>query len=312
MTKFTLTLLMSLTGICFSAVCHAQQRSDANAIASTTTTDASRATTPPASIKPYTLGVSYNKTTNIIFPYAIKSVDMGSAALMAQKARGVENILQLKAAEKGFPETNLSVVTADGKFYSFLVRYAEDPQTLNISFIKHRPVVSLKGVPDNQAHFDSVASVIRTGKKTLHIYAWNGRTRVSLDAIYLTREMIYMKIAVKNFAPLDYKPSVIRFYLTDRKIRKRTAVQQKELYPVYQTKITPVKYGKAASYVFAFFPFSIPASEKLIIHLEAENGQGILTLKVSHREFQKEKLLRLLRAPAQLAQSSKLIQTFSN
>lgn len=298
MKHFTIAMLLSLTGICFSAVCHAQQSTGA---AST-----------PASIKPYPVWVSYDKTTNIIFPYSVKSVDMGSRALLAQKAIGVDNILQLKAGQKEFPETNLSVVTSDGKFYSFLVRYAENPENLNISFVRRNPLIMLKGIPDNQASFDSVASLVRTGKKTLHIYAWNGRTRVSVDGIYLSREMIYLKVSVHNFAPLDYLPSVIHFYLTDRKVRKRTAVQQKELIPVYQTKITPVKYGKAGSYVFAFFPFSIPPSQKLVIHLEAENGQGTLSLKVSHRAFQKEKILRLLRAPVQLAQSTKLIQPFSN
>ena len=298
MKQITIAMLISLTGICFPAICHAQQSKGA--------------ALPPAAIKPYPVWVSYDKTTNIIFPYAVKSVDMGSPALLAQKAIGVDNILQLKAGRKEFPETNLSVVTSDGKFYSFLVRYTDNPENLNISFVRHNPLIMLKGIPDNQASFDSVASLIRTGKKTLHIFAWNGRTRVSVDGIYLSREMIYMKVSVHNFAPLDYRPSVIRFYLADRKVRKRTARQQKELIPVYQTKITPVGYGKAASYVFAFFPFSIPASQKLMIHLEAENGQGALSLKVSHRAFQKEKILRLLRAPVQLAQSTKLIEPFSN
>jgi hypothetical protein len=48
-------------------------------------------------IEPYPLWVTLNKTTNLIFPYAIKSVDRGSRDVLAQKAKGVENILLVKA-----------------------------------------------------------------------------------------------------------------------------------------------------------------------------------------------------------------------
>src|SRR4051812_37752723 len=66
-------------------------------------------------IEPYPLNITLNKTTNLIFPYAIKSVDRGSADVLAQKAKGVENILLVKAGKENFSETNLSVITADGK-----------------------------------------------------------------------------------------------------------------------------------------------------------------------------------------------------
>lgn len=79
------------------------------------------------SIEPYRLEVSYSKTTNIVFPHAIISVDRGSKEILAQKAKGVENILQVKAAKENFTETNMSVVTADGRLNSFLLKYANEP-----------------------------------------------------------------------------------------------------------------------------------------------------------------------------------------
>ena len=48
---------------------------------------------PPKSIASYHMNVSFEKTSNLIFPAAIKSVDRGSEAVLAQKAPGVENIL---------------------------------------------------------------------------------------------------------------------------------------------------------------------------------------------------------------------------
>src|SRR5881275_3044240 len=80
----------------------------------------------PKPITPYRIDIGYNKTSNLIFPYAIKSVDKGSADILAQKASGVENILQIKAGEQNFKETNLTVITANGQFYSFIVNYSDE------------------------------------------------------------------------------------------------------------------------------------------------------------------------------------------
>src|SRR3546814_18758334 len=69
-------------------------------------------------IEPGYLSVSYDKTTNLVFPYNIKSVDRGTRDVLVQKARNVENVLQVKAGHEAFTETNLTVITADGHLYS--------------------------------------------------------------------------------------------------------------------------------------------------------------------------------------------------
>jgi hypothetical protein len=92
------------------------------------------------SITPQQIGIAYNKTTNIIFPYAIKSVDRGSDEILIQVAREVENILQVKAAVDFFTPTNLTVITAEGALYSFMLYSDESPAVLNvhISPMEHR------------------------------------------------------------------------------------------------------------------------------------------------------------------------------
>lgn len=67
-------------------------------------------------ISPYALEVTFNKTTHVIFPSAIRYVDLGSADLLAAKADGTENVLRVKAALRDFSrESNLSVITEDGR-----------------------------------------------------------------------------------------------------------------------------------------------------------------------------------------------------
>ena len=84
-------------------------------------------------IPPYALEVTFSKTVHIIFPSAIRYVDLGSADLLAAKADGAENVLRVKAALRDFSrESNLAVITDDGAYYTFNVKYADEPVKLSV------------------------------------------------------------------------------------------------------------------------------------------------------------------------------------
>ena len=54
------------------------------------------------------------------FPSEVRYVDLGSPDLIAGKADGAENVIRVKATVRNFPnETNMSVITEDGSFYTF-------------------------------------------------------------------------------------------------------------------------------------------------------------------------------------------------
>ena len=74
-------------------------------------------------IPPYALEVTFNKTVHVIFPSAIRYVDLGSADLLAAKADGTENVLRVKAALRDFsrestnkPPTAAPIKTPVGSF----------------------------------------------------------------------------------------------------------------------------------------------------------------------------------------------------
>ncbi len=71
-------------------------------------------------IPPHGLEITYDKTVHIIFPAPVKYVDLGSTDLIAGKADGAENVIRVKATTRDFrQETNMSVITEDGNFYTF-------------------------------------------------------------------------------------------------------------------------------------------------------------------------------------------------
>ena len=87
-------------------------------------------------IEPYKMEVTYDKTSHLIFPTAIRYVDLGSEYLIAGKAEDAENVLRVKASVRNFePETNFSVITNDGRLYSFSVYYSSYPEATSYDLL---------------------------------------------------------------------------------------------------------------------------------------------------------------------------------
>ncbi|MDW8549997.1 DUF4138 domain-containing protein [Epilithonimonas ginsengisoli] len=92
-----------------------------------------------AKLEPYKMQVTYNKTSHLLFPSRIRYVDLGSDLLIASKAEPVGNVLRIKSAVRDFEEeTNFSVITEDGKFYSFDVYYSSYPDVLSYDLLKQQ------------------------------------------------------------------------------------------------------------------------------------------------------------------------------
>ena len=62
-------------------------------------------------IPPYGIEVTYDKTVHIIFPSAIRYVDLGSQNLIAGKADGAENVLRVKATVRDFHAETYTTAT---------------------------------------------------------------------------------------------------------------------------------------------------------------------------------------------------------
>jgi conjugative transposon TraN protein len=247
-------------------------------------------------LEPYPLKITVNKTTNIIFPYAIKSVDRGSVNVLAQKAKGVENILLVKANKENFSQTNLSVVTADGKLYSFLLDYINNPTAINISFL-----------PDtiNAANFDygnkiyNAASIEQDAKtisedksKTDAVSDHRYGMTVSLDGIYIRSEVVFFRLEIVNKSNIDYDIDMLKFFIRDEKKAKRTASQEIEIHPIYALGNTTMIQGdRKNELVFALPKFTIPDKKYLSVQVTEKNGGRNLQLRIANRKIIKAKSL---------------------
>jgi conjugative transposon TraN protein len=236
-----------------------------------------------SSIEAYPLQIGINKTTNLIFPYEIKSVDRGSKDLIVQKAKGILNVLQVKATAQDFAATNLSVITADGKLYSFMVSYTNNPSLLNISFATDS-TVHFNDEPFNEAWFENEARKIIQQHHFMHIAARNEQMKLLLNGIYIDRGALWFSLQLSNHSLIDYHADYIKFFIQDRHHPKRTAEQRNELEPIYQVAMPVIDGKDKKKIVFAFNQFTLPKGKRLVCQISEKNGGvcSCCTLAIGH------------------------------
>jgi conjugative transposon TraN protein len=235
-------------------------------------------------IAPSEITISYNKTTNLIFPYAIRSVDRGNDAVIVQKAKGIENILQAKAGKKDFEPTNLTVVTADGRFYSFILNYADYPSHLNYRF-DGSGLIQLVDQPSNALQLERAACQVLSVPRFMGLQRSNQALRIQLNGILMSENNLWIKLQLRNHSQVDYKPDYVRFFLRDSKRSKRTALHETEIFPVYTPAYKVTKGETSSLWTIGFKAFTVPKHHRLIIHVTDESGGRTVILPVKSKFF---------------------------
>lgn len=237
-------------------------------------------------IEPYPLLITESKTTNLIFPAAIKSVDRGSADILVQKAKGIEHMLLLKARRSGFGETNLSVVTEDGKLYSFLLNYSDNPPQLNVVFKSDvNSSTTTHGSVEKNISISAIAESI-AGRQEIQ---YGGRVRkmgmeLRLNGLFIEEDILYFRLAIQNRSNVRFDTDLLSFFIRDRKKVKREVAQELALRPLYIYGDTMVIQGRSTNtVVVAFSKFTLPERKYLSIQLSESSGGRHMHLKVPGR-----------------------------
>ena len=257
---------------------------------------------PQSEITPRQVEVSFNKTTHLIFPAPVQYVDLGSTDIIADKAAGAANVVRLKAAVRDFQaETNLTVITADGRFYAFDVRYADDPGQLSIRIMNDLQAQIPEGkaptVPvrldaldgDDAARIDSAMEQIYNNDKPQikHIGYKRYGLQTLLTGIYIDSEgWLYFGIEMRNDSRIPFDIDHIRMYVRDKRLPRRTAVQDIEIVPVRRLHpLSEIDTGKTGRTVWAIPKMTIPDGKALHIDISERGGGRHQSLRVENRDI---------------------------
>lgn len=256
-------------------------------------------------VDPYRMEVTYNKTSHLIFPAGIRYVDLGSEYLLAGKAENAENVLRIKAALRDFKEeTNFSVITNDGRFYNFNVIYNGSPATLNYDLLQMQKSTDREN--GNDVLFEELGSnapsltgllmqsIYKKNKKVIrHIRAESYGIQFLLKGIYIHNGLFYFHTELRNNSNVPFKIDFVTFRVIDKKLAKRTVVQERTLVPIRIYKpLDEIAGNTAEQNVFLLDQFTIAGDKALMIEIFEKNGGRQQELRVENADLVHAKLIR--------------------
>ena len=252
-------------------------------------------------VLPYGLEVTFEKTVHLIFPAAIRYVDLGSQNIIAGKADDAENVLRVKAAVREFEtETNMSVICEDGSFYAFNVKYADEPEKLSIE-MKDFLSPTEGRLPSNRAdiYFKELGSespilvklimksIYQNDKRIIkHVGAKQFGMRFLLRGLYAHNGLLYFHVRMDNESNMPYAVDFITFKVVDKKVAKHTAIQERILQPLRAFhQVMWIGAGRSERIVFALEQFTLSEDKQLEVTLYERNGSRTLTFYVEPEDL---------------------------
>lgn len=247
------------------------------------------------------IDITYNKTTSVVFPAVIKSVDRGSRDILAQKAKGVENILQLKAARHSFPQTNLTVITSDGTIHEFTVSYSKEPDQ-HVLTLENTSLSTWRGeggeavifqTDMTETQMENCASQIVNSKRSIRLVNESGnKIGLSLRGIYIKENVIFYHFRIQNQSNINYDVDFLRFYIRDKQKVKRTASQEVDIKPLYVFgNADKIKGQTDQDVVYALEKFTIPDAKQLVIEMFEKNGGRSISLSIKNKTIVNARLV---------------------
>ncbi len=241
--------------------------------------------------------LTYNKTSSIIFPSVIKSVDRGSRDVLAQKAKGVDNVLQLKAGRENFPETNLTVITADGILHHFTVNYSNQPGSLTLDVsadaIEHKGTPVIFKTEMTEADMEKYATSITSMRKRSIVKESEYKMNLTLQGIYVKDDIMFYRIRIGNQSNINYNIDFLKFSVRDKVRVKRTASQELAIKPLYIYGDSKEVIGKSHTELVYVLPkFTIPDSKYLNVELFEANGGRHFNLAIKNKDIVNARLLK--------------------
>lgn len=253
-------------------------------------------------VTPHGVQVTFAKTVHIIFPSAVRYVDLGSNWIIAGKADGAENVIRVKATTEGFSgETNFSVICEDGSFYSFNARYAHEPEMLNIEmkdFLENGDTTDFSHTRMN-IHFRELGnespllvklimqSIYKEDRREIrHLGCKRFGVQFLLKSVHSHNGLFYFHTETRNRSNVAFRTDFIRFKIVDKKVPKRTAIQERVIDPVRSYNEVLVTEGKSdVRTVYAVPQFTIPDDKLLVIELFEKDGGRHQTIRVENADL---------------------------
>ncbi|PIB38311.1 DUF4138 domain-containing protein [Maribacter sp. 4G9] len=234
----------------------------------------------------------------LFFPTNIRQGIVGANNFVFSYNRERAQPLGLLKATKG-KQSNLLVVTTDGKVYSYIIKYADSLKELNrfVSFsesIGHehqreplviRDTIQLdsnmvvhKQYPKTFLEKSSTAILKQSERKNISKRK-DGMSLAIKNLVYY-EDLVFMQFEIKNESGIDFDIDYLKVALVIGNEKRRASYQSVPLKPQYVYKMPEkTRHAETSRFVYVLPKFTLGDNEKLELRLKELKGNREMILR---------------------------------
>ncbi len=236
-----------------------------------------------------------DKVTQLIFPADIVKFRTGYTSDDAV-SQSDGRVLYIQPIDV-LPESNLNVITSDGRYYAFDVFYDDAATTVNYiiepsmaffqetaSAVDIAPEPAVVSVPDTATETPSrIWQQVRSMPDYIRV---NNVARLQklvfvLGGVYADAEHVYFRFSLENSSNVPFDVDYIAFSIGAKKSKKTSTQERVQLYPVDADKqIHRVDAKSRCEVIYRFEKFTIGKDKVLLAEVLEAGGDRNIVLPV--------------------------------
>lgn len=239
-----------------------------------------------------TIYANDQKNVALFFPNPIRQGITGASHFVFTYNREKEQYFGLLQAKPG-TESNLLIVTNDGKVYSYILKYSERLPKLNYFIGENESIGNelpknikeelIAGPQDEYAnritHFQKFSEyLLKSNFKRIETRRKKG-IKVQLQKMTYDASEVYLVIKVKNKSGIDFEIDYLNVYRTNGNNKRKASYQRLSQEVIYKYKMPgAIANGQSQSFVYVLPKFVLGANEKLMLELKELKGSRKVVL----------------------------------
>ena len=117
-----------------------------------------------------------------------------------------------------------------------------------------------------------------------------------LKGIYVHNDLLYFHLQLKNSSNVPFNVDYLTFKITDKKVAKRTAIQEQVVWPVRAYNNVQVIGGKRTErMVFTLPKFTLADDKQLVVELHEQQGGRHQTFTVENADLVRARVINELK-----------------
>ena len=204
-----------------------------------------------------------------------------------------ENEAQHLGLLKGLPgkNSNLLVLTMDGRVYSYLLKYNEDLPRLNY-FIDPEPSARLNNMQSqSKVVSDSLSGRGAYLEKLSAHYLQGARGKLKRkrrkglvleikDLIYYKND-VFMIFEVENKSRIDFQMNYLSVYVSQGNSKRNASYQKLLKEPIFSFAVPElVRAKEKKKFLYVFSKFMLGGNEKMEVEMREAQGSRLIKLKL--------------------------------